>query len=231
MSDSLIETLKRDEGFINKATHVTTRSGEKEKNRTIGYGYNIDAHLNPSNDLIEAGVSEEDVEGVLRGEKEIDETTAVRLLHLSTVRAQQDAQRVVPRYDKLPPEVQEVVTNMAYQMGPTGLLGFKKFREALYQGDYEKAAKEILDSKFARKDAPERAKRHAKVLSGLAKSQGEAVTPPSQQERLKSAKEELLMQRVMKVRRNQPDPLLERASKLFLMNKDKQTTETEDAGA
>lgn len=57
-----------------------------------------------------------------------------------------------------------VVASMAYQMGVVGLGKFKKFHQALAQCDYAEAAKEMLDSKWAKEDAPARAKRHAERM-------------------------------------------------------------------
>lgn len=57
--------------------------------------------------------------------------------------------------------------SMAYQMGMTGLYGFKKMWAALEAKDYETAAKECLDSKAARQ-APNRFKRNAAMIeSGI----------------------------------------------------------------
>lgn len=53
--------------------------------------------------------------------------------------------------------------NMAYQLGISGLLKFKKMLAALAGGDYEKAFEEALDSKWAGQ-TPVRAGRVAKLL-------------------------------------------------------------------
>lgn len=44
----------------------------------------------------------------------------------------------------------EVLVNMAFNLGINGLLGFPRFLAALEAGDYPKAAREMLDSKWAR---------------------------------------------------------------------------------
>lgn len=60
-----------------------------------------------------------------------------------------------------------VIVNMAFCMGLDSLLDFKNMFGGLAREDYTKAAAEILDSKFARKDAPSRAKElHDQMLSG-----------------------------------------------------------------
>ena len=61
------------------------------------------------------------------------------------------------------PDRQAIVLNMGYQLGVTGLFNFKRMWIAFDEGDYVKAAKEALDSRWA-KQTPERAKRVAMVI-------------------------------------------------------------------
>ena len=42
-----------------------------------------------------------------------------------------------------------VLIEMCYNLGLSGLAGFKKMLAAVEAGDYKKAAKEMLDSKWA----------------------------------------------------------------------------------
>ena len=49
-------------------------------------------------------------------------------------------------------------------MGAEGLLGFRRMLTALAVGNYHGAAKEMLDSKWARSDSPSRAERLAKIM-------------------------------------------------------------------
>ncbi|HDC4672328.1 glycoside hydrolase family protein [Enterobacter kobei] len=55
------------------------------------------------------------------------------------------------------------LVNMCYQLGVQGVLQFKKMLGYLEQGDYEKAADEALNSKWA-KQTPNRARRVTEVL-------------------------------------------------------------------
>ena len=64
--------------------------------------------------------------------------------------------------DHTPPR-QDVLINMAFQMGINGLLKFKKMLRALDDRNYSLAAKEMLDSLWA-KQTPERAKRLARQM-------------------------------------------------------------------
>lgn len=58
---------------------------------------------------------------------------------------------------------QNVLINMCFQMGKPRLDGFKKMRAALGEGDYEEAATEMLDSRWARQ-TPERAEELAEIM-------------------------------------------------------------------
>lgn len=61
-------------------------------------------------------------------------------------------------------EVREsVLISMAYQMGVTGLSNFKNMLTAVELGDFDEAANQALDSRWARQ-TPERADRHAEML-------------------------------------------------------------------
>jgi len=72
---------------------------------------------------------------------------------------------LIPFFDKLTPNRQEVLLNMTYNLGIGGLAGFKKMITALVDGDYAKASKEMLDSNWSRqvgqrsKDLAERMER------------------------------------------------------------------------
>ena len=61
-----------------------------------------------------------------------------------------------PFVNKLPTMTQEVVSEMCYQMGVSGVLKFKNMWKALKEFDYVKASDEMLDSRWA-KQTPKRA--------------------------------------------------------------------------
>jgi lysozyme len=58
-----------------------------------------------------------------------------------------------------------IISSMAYQLGTAGLLGFHDFWAALEVRDFIAAGAAMLDSKWARVDSPNRAKRHAEVMT------------------------------------------------------------------
>lgn len=78
-----------------------------------------------------------------------------------------DCIRLLPEYNDLPDEIRLIVANMMYNMGASRLGGFKKFLAAVEDRDFEKAADEMLDSKWARQ-LPERSGRLIARMRALA---------------------------------------------------------------
>ena len=70
----------------------------------------------------------------------------------------------LPFWFKLTDDRRRVLANMGYQLGIGGLMGFRRMLAALERGDYEAAAGEMLDSKWARQDSPRRARRLAERM-------------------------------------------------------------------
>lgn len=64
--------------------------------------------------------------------------------------ATQDAKKLVPGFDKLDDVRQEVLVNMAFNLGLARLSGFKKFLAAVNAGDFSRASVEMLDSVWAK---------------------------------------------------------------------------------
>lgn len=64
-----------------------------------------------------------------------------------------------------PMNVQEAVCEMAYQMGVAGMLGFKNTLALMEAGEYEKAASNMLKSKWATQ-TPNRARYVADLVKG-----------------------------------------------------------------
>jgi len=63
-------------------------------------------------------------------------------------------------------QIRNVLIEMAYQMGVNGVLKFKNMLRALSQEDYETAADEMLDSRWA-KQTPSRAKALSEIIRGF----------------------------------------------------------------
>jgi len=70
----------------------------------------------------------------------------------------------LPWFDQLDDARKGVLLNMAFQMGVTGLLGFKNTLEMVRKGDYEGAARGMLNSKWA-KQTPNRAHRLSRQMA------------------------------------------------------------------
>ena len=67
---------------------------------------------------------------------------------------------------ELPIEAQDVIYEMCYQLGITGVSKFKKTLIYLENFEYKMASKEMLDSKWARQP-PNRAKRLSDIIGAL----------------------------------------------------------------
>ena len=68
-----------------------------------------------------------------------------------------------PFFNKLPLNKQVIISEMCYQLGVNGVLKFRKMWLALKEFDYESAAIEMLDSRWAIQ-TPSRAKKLANLM-------------------------------------------------------------------
>lgn len=69
----------------------------------------------------------------------------------------------LPWFPKLNGPRQAVIIDMIFNIGITRLCGFKKMFAAIEKGDFETAADEMLDSKYARQ-VKNRARQNAEIL-------------------------------------------------------------------
>lgn len=87
---------------------------------------------------------------------------AIELLRYDYAMARANVEK---RYPWAKGEVKLVLINMSYQLGPNRLHNFEKMLAAMQAGDYDLAAAEMLDSRWA-KQTPHRAGRLAgRILS------------------------------------------------------------------
>lgn len=117
---------------------------------TVGYGHNLEAHPLPL-DLYEPDGS-------------LSEATAMEVLEddLELVWTQiGSALSWVPQ--KLNAVRQAVLLDMGFNMGFTGLLGFKHTLQMIYEGSYDEAADGMLQSKWALQ-VPARAKEDSDLM-------------------------------------------------------------------
>lgn len=128
--DEIAEDLKAEEGFSEHCYMCTAGA------HTIGYGRNIDAN---------GGIG-------------ITEAEADYLLRNDIMRTIEEVRSRFEWFDELDDVRRSVVVQLAFQLGITRLSKFKLMLAAVAEGDYERAADELLDSRFARQ-VPARADR------------------------------------------------------------------------
>jgi len=127
--EGILDNLKIEEGYRTRP-YVCTAGY-----LTIGYGRNID----------QAGLG-------------ISEEEAAYLLKNDVIRTIDEVRRKYPWFDDLSKAAREVTVELAFQLGAPRLALFKKMLAGLQAHDYDAAASELLDSKFARQ-VPARANR------------------------------------------------------------------------
>ena len=79
-----------------------------------------------------------------------------------------DAHWLHPDLEEHPQVVGVVIAAMAYQLGLPSLASFRLFNQAIENRQYQLAAQEMLNSKWAETDTPARAKRMAGLIEALA---------------------------------------------------------------
>ena len=78
----------------------------------------------------------------------------------------QDLDRNLPWWRKQSDDLQRVLANMSFNLGITRLLKFQKFLGALESKDYQTAAKEMMDSRWATQVGPRADRLKQRVLNG-----------------------------------------------------------------
>ena len=79
-------------------------------------------------------------------------------------KAEQGARRVFPSCDSQPQHVQDVLTELCFQIGQTGMRKFIKFGQAIQASDYALASACLINSRF-HKQCPQRCETLAKRLN------------------------------------------------------------------
>ena len=101
----------------------------------------------------------------------LDEDIAEEILIRKLERLKRNANSRFRWLEDMPVVVQEVILNMCYQLGVTGVSKFRKAISALQEGDWDEAANEMLDSLWARQ-TPNR----ATELSNIVRNQSEKIS-------------------------------------------------------
>ena len=79
----------------------------------------------------------------------ISHETAMQMLDEDIDICINELQQTVSYWDDLPEKVQEALINLCFNMGISRLMAFKKTFGFLREGMYEKAADELLESRYA----------------------------------------------------------------------------------
>ena len=135
--DKLLEDLKRDEGFVPYAYKDSLGY------LTIGYGTLIDQRG--------GGLPEDICEELLK--RHVDDIVV-------NLNKQLPWLKIHPEY------IQRALSNMAYQLGVSGLLKFTTTLRLIEQKRYNEAADQALRSLWA-KQTPNRAKRVTDLMRGI----------------------------------------------------------------
>lgn len=93
----------------------------------------------------------------------ISEAEADMLLSNDIARVIAGIEQKIDFLHRLPESVQEALVNMGFQLGVSGLAGFKNMLAALREHDWDRAADEALDSRWA-EQTPRRAQEVANMI-------------------------------------------------------------------
>src|SRR5947209_12832319 len=148
---NLEEQLRRDEGTVHDRNRRMV-AYNNDGNWTIGYGHNLTAHNEPvPNQPITAQQAE-------------------AYLQQDIQRATQELDQALPWARNLDEVRRGALINMAFNMGigdatrGTGVLGFQNALDAIQAGDYDRAAREMQNSRWGRGATRNRAARLAQQI-------------------------------------------------------------------
>ena len=133
---NLLNQLKRHEGFSGKP-YKCTKGFE-----TIGYGRNLETNPIYGDDFI--FINKRDFNN-----SPMTESEATYLLQKDISRAMMQLEKNMDFYSELSEVRKCVLINMVFNLGYNGVLKFKKTLYNIKYGNFEEAAKEMLDSKWA----------------------------------------------------------------------------------
>jgi len=156
--ERLRKRLRKHEGY-SETVYREPISG----NLTIGIGHDLvtgtDAHVEAVGG---------NVERLKAGKDRLSPAQVEQLLELDIREKTAATRKIIPNYKELPGRAQEILVEMVFQMGPRGVSGFKNMIDALKVQDFRRAADEMLDSEWHRKQTPRRAKELSDLMRSLA---------------------------------------------------------------
>jgi lysozyme len=126
---------------------------------TVGIGFNL-KRPDAAAQLKKVGAN---FEKILAGKSSLTQEQINALFFTDLAQAKTSAQALVPNMPTLPPKVQGVLTEMAFNLGMPRLSGFKKFLSHIQNKDFLAASQEMINSKWA-KQVGDRAKTLASII-------------------------------------------------------------------
>ena len=137
----------------------------KLRDRVIKHEGYRDTVYRDSLDKRTVGVGHLCVEDFWEDGKKYDKKFLMKILDEDLEKAHKGAMKVVGHIEDLPRAVWEVVVEMVFQLGSTGVKNFKKFIKALEDKDYHEAHLQMKDSRWHRQT-----KKRCESLAEIVKS-------------------------------------------------------------
>lgn len=144
--------LKQDEGFSSKVYKDTKGIP------TVGYGFNLNDPTMQK--MIDPAI--------VTGKREMKQEEADKIFQKKYQTAYQDAIQYVgsDKFHKLDNARQDVLINMAYNLGINKLSGFKDLKKALLKDDFNQASAEMKDSNWHKQVKGRAVRLESKMKSG-----------------------------------------------------------------
>ena len=98
---------------------------------------------------------------------EIDERIAEHILVNQIIKLEKRVVETFEWYDNCPDTIKDVIVEMCFQIGVGGFSKFKKTIRYAYESDWINMSTEMLDSKWAKRDSPNRAKTLSDRVAGV----------------------------------------------------------------
>lgn len=154
----VMKRLKVNEGFAQTAYRDT------EGFLTIGYGTNLQAE--GSKELLTAaGINYDEIFAREQSDSPVvlTEPQLENLLRITTLRAVFECRQIFPNFESHPKNVQKVLVDMMFNLGPKTFSTFTEFRRNIQNRDYLKASNSIKSTLYA-KQVKGRATENAELL-------------------------------------------------------------------
>lgn len=150
---TLVRVLSLNEG------RRATRYHDTEGIPTVGVGFNL--HRHDAREKLEMLGC--DYDAVVAGTLALEEDQIDALLEADLCTALSDARQLFANFDALVTPRQIVLTDMAFNLGLPRLSGFRRMIAAVTAGDWDRAADEMIDSRWYR-TVGHRGRRNVEVM-------------------------------------------------------------------